>query len=152
MPNEELLDQLDQALADLRGTVADLTEEQAGQVGLDQWNVKNALAHIAGWHLEAARMFDRMSRGERPAPEGTDYSNPDEWNVRFVEARSGQSLIEALSDLDNTYQELRARVEAMPEDRLAEGKTARRIVMTTGIEHYRDHGDQIRKWRQSQGL
>lgn len=152
MANEQLLSELDQALADLKKSYEGLDEDQLSQVGLDQWNVKDLLAHITGWHYETSRMFDRMLRGERPTPEGVDYSDPDSWNAQFVEQRKGRTMTEVELDLDISYRELRERAEMMPEDRMTPGKTAYRLISDTNINHYRDHAAQIRQWRESAGL
>lgn len=151
MANEELLGRLDQAFSDLRGSYQGLSEEQLSQPTLDQWSVNDLLSHLAGWHEEMARMFDRMLRGERPTPEGADYSDPDAWNARFVEERRGRSWIEVTEDLATSYRELRARAESMPPDRLVPGKTAYRLIVDDTIGHYREHGDQIGQWRRSAG-
>ena len=152
MANDQLLRELDQGLADLKKTYEGADEDQLSQVALDQWSVKDVLAHITGWHYETSRMFDRMLRGERPTPEGVDYSNPDTWNAQFVEQRKGRSMTEVEMDLDTSYYELRSRAEMMPEDRMEPGKTGHRLLMDTNLNHYRDHANQIQQWRQSAGL
>lgn len=151
MTKQELLNELDAGLTDLKEAYSGLTEEQASEAGIDAWCVKDVLAHVSGWHYETSRMLDRMLRGQRPSPEGVDYSNVNDWNARFVEERKGRSLIEMIADLDTSYREFRSRAESLPEDRLQEGKTAYRMIKQDTIDHYREHGAQIREWRSAAG-
>ena len=44
--------------------------------------------------------------------------------------------------------------EALKEasDRFEEGRAAYRILFTTGIDHYKEHGPPIQEWRQREGI
>ena len=61
------------------------------------WSVVNLLQHMDGWLREMTPALQRLARGERPTPEGIDYSNFDAWNAKFVEVRGEQTMAEAIA-------------------------------------------------------
>ena len=146
---DELLQKLDEGFATFKQDIAGLSDEQMQKVWLDQWNTRDLLAHVAGWHREMSGALERMGRGERPAPEGVDYSDSDSWNAKFSSAKSATPPGEMLTELDASFQAFRAAAAALPEDRFEQGRTVDRMVHTTGINHYIEHGEQIREWRKT---
>jgi hypothetical protein len=146
---EELLKKLDDGYAAFKATFEGVSQDKAAQPFVDDWSLKEVLAHVAGWHIEMTGALGRMARGERPTPEGVDYSDSDDWNARFVAARGSAQYGDVLSELDESFTGFRAAVEALPEDRFEPGRTVDRIVHTSGINHYLEHVEQIREWRKS---
>ncbi|HXH21244.1 MAG TPA: maleylpyruvate isomerase N-terminal domain-containing protein, partial [Dehalococcoidia bacterium] len=104
-------------------------------------------SHVAGWHREMAGALERMGRGERPTPEGVDYSDADSWNAKFSSAAANTSPAAMLQELEASFQTFRSAAAALGEDRFEQGRTVDRIVHTTGVNHYLEHGEQIREWR-----
>ena len=83
--------------------------------------------------------LERIARGERPTPEGVDYSDADSWNARFVETwgqSSGEAVLEELRVSKDLFVEAARQV---PEEKFEEGRAAYRILTTTGTNHYREH-------------
>jgi hypothetical protein len=118
-------------------------------IWLDQWNTRDILAHVAGWHTEMGQALNRLGRGERPTPEGVDYSDNDVWNAKFAGAKQDVTPSQMAAQLEESFQKYRASAQALPEDRFEEGRTVDRIIHTSGINHYVEHGEQIREWRKS---
>ncbi|MPZ24154.1 MAG: ClbS/DfsB family four-helix bundle protein [Dehalococcoidia bacterium] len=147
MSKQAVLDELDQAYTELDQELSSLDEQAGNKAWFGEWNVKQILAHVSGWHREMTSSLERVARGERPTPEGVDYSDSDGWNARFAAELTAPSLGEARAQLETTHQGFRKALEGVDEDRFAEGKTAYRIAYATGTNHYREHGDAIRKWR-----
>src|SRR4029079_14347632 len=87
------------------------------------WNAKDILAHIAGWHETMTGAMERMARGEKPTPEGVDYSDADAWNARFAAAMRPQSAATVLASLRQSYAHYVRAARAIPDDRFGEGKT-----------------------------
>src|SRR2546422_3823925 len=83
MSRDDLLKQVDVGFDDLLASVDGLSDEQMTLVWFGDWGVRDILAHIAGWHREMSGTFERIARGERPVPEGVDYSAADAFNARF---------------------------------------------------------------------
>lgn len=149
---EELLAELDEAIAGLQATCRDLPEARKRVVMQGTWSVKDILVHIAGWHREMAGALTRIARGERAVPEGVDYSSFDAWNARFVEAARAAPVSEVDKELADSFAAFRQAVGALPENRLIAGRTADRIVHEAGMDHYRHHAAQIRAWRQREAI
>ena len=115
------------------------------------WSVRDILAHVAGWHREEIAMLERMARGERPVPESADYTDDDAWNARFVAKWRAASAGEVLAELKATKEAYVAAASWLPEERFEEGRTAHRLVQQGCTEHYREHTDEIRAWREREG-
>ncbi len=152
MSREELLKTLDVEFAGLLGAIEGLGDEQMTCVWFGDWSVRDILAHIAGWHREMVGAFQRIARGERPVPEGVDYSDTDAWNARFAAAQRNASPAAMVAELKASKEAFAAAARQVPEDRFEEGRAAYRILHTTGIDHYREHYPPIREWRERQRI
>lgn len=149
---QAIIEDLQGAYSELRSAVQGLNDEQALQPFLDgRWAAGDIVAHIVGWNSTVPEFLRRMARGERPVPEGQDYTNADAWNEKFTAEARGRSLSQLLRDLDATEPDFVAAVRALPDDRLEEGKTGYRLVKVATADHMRDHAAQIRQWRQQAG-
>jgi len=149
---EELLSRTEAEFKTLQEAIRGLDEAQLTRTMLGTWGVREILVHLAGWHREMTPVLERLARGEKPVPEGVSYDDADPWNARFVEAKRGVSVSAILTELEDSYRAFLAAARAVPEERYAPGKTAPRLVEANGPHHYREHGDQIRAWRQQEGI
>jgi hypothetical protein len=152
MARDDILKTLNSEFDSLLRSVEGLTDDQMTRVWYGDWGVRDILAHIAGWHREMTAAFERVARGERPVPEGVDYSNADPINARFAEAQRGADANGIVAELTASKEAFAAAARTVPEDRFQEGKTAYRMLHTTGIDHYREHEPAIREWRQREGI
>ena len=152
MSRDDILNTLDTEFDALLKTIDGLSDEQMTRVWFGEWGVRDILAHVAGWHREMTGAFERIARGERPVPEGVDYSNADPINARFAEAQRRADASGIMAELKASQEAFVAAARTVPEDRFEEGKTAHRILHTTGIDHYREHEPAIREWRQREGI
>lgn len=152
MGRDDVLRTLDSEFDALLQTVAGLGDEQMNRVWFGDWSLRDILAHIAGWHREMVGALERITRGERPVPEGVDYSDADSWNARFAEAALATAPAAMIGELKASKEAFVAAARNVPEDRFEEGKTAYRILHTTGIDHYREHTPPIQEWRQREGI
>lgn len=146
---DDVLKELDDGFAGFKTAVSGLSDAQMAQTMLGEWGVKDILAHVAGWHNEMAGALQRMGRGERPTPEGVDYSNADPWNAGFASAKKALAPGQMVQELDASFRTFREATAALPEDRFEPNRTVDRIVRTSGINHYTEHGTEIREWRKS---
>ena len=146
---DDLLKELDDERAAFTTCLAGLTDEQMTRVWLGSWSVKEVLAHVAGWQREMALALARIARGERPTPEGVDYSNNDVWNDQFVEKQKERSLAEQLVELDAAFTAYRAAAAAVPAERFEPGRTVDRMLHANAIDHFREHRAEIDAWRTS---
>src|SRR5215213_5130805 len=65
--------------------VQGLSEQQMTKPFLGTWSVREITGHIIGWQEQMTSGFERMARGERPTPEGVDWSDVQSWNDKFAE-------------------------------------------------------------------
>lgn len=152
MGKTELLAKLEDEFQALLGAVDGLTDEQMLTEWFGDWSVRDILGHVIGWHHEMDDVLERIARGERPVPEGVDYSDPDPWNARFAETWNQASPAAIVEELIASKELFVKAAKLVPEERFAEGKSAQRIVTTTGINHYREHAPQIAEWRKKEGI
>jgi uncharacterized protein DUF1706 len=144
---DEVLKELDQEYKTFKKHIEGLGDAQMMQTWLGEWNTRDVLAHVACWHREMGGALERIGRGERPTPEGVDYSDGDAWNAKFAGANSTTAPQPMLAELDDSFRFYRAAAVALPDERFEQGRTVDRIVHTSGINHYKEHGEQIREWR-----
>ncbi len=149
----ELLQQLDEAYGDFREAIAGLNERQFEMKWLDRrWGVREIAAHITGWLGQLGAGLERMSRGEKPQPEGTDWSDVDRWNSTFAGHARGKRHDRILHELEHALDSFKQSAMKLPEDRYAEGKTANRLFDAAGIGHFKLHTEMIREWRSHGGV
>jgi hypothetical protein len=149
---DQLIARLNEGFDSLLSAVQDLSDEQTTRVWFGDWGVREILGHIAGWHREMVDALQRIARGERPVPEGVDYTDADTWNAKFAQRASGRTAAEALEELRASKEAFTAAALTVPEDRFAEGRAAARIMETTGFGHYEEHLPPIREWREREGI
>jgi hypothetical protein len=154
---ESALQQLEQEAGNLQKALDGLTNEQMEQPFLDGWSVRDLMGHILGWQRESTMMLERMARGERPAPEGVDYSNQDEWNAKFAAAVAGVNPNTVIASWRQANGNFARAAQTMPDDRFkakddGTPSTATRIVEGNGYGHFREHIEHIEGWRKREGI
>jgi uncharacterized protein (TIGR03083 family) len=127
----------------LRALLDRLSEAQMSKPFMDGWSVRELLGHILGWHQQLALGLERMAQGQRPAPEGVDWSDVQGWNDRFAREAAGRAVPDLLGDLERETERFLRALEALPDDRFGEGKTVNRIAAGAGFEHFREHARDI---------
>ncbi len=140
----DVLNEVDSTLTRLSQVLKSVDEAHGtwdGAVGT--WSIVHILQHLAGWLDEMTPALERMARGERPTPEGVNYSTADDWNASFIEARGIQSLADARAAFETAHAIFRCAIEGVPADRFGENKTVNRLVGAVAIEHFEEHARQI---------
>jgi hypothetical protein len=146
---QDAIGQLEQAYGSFRGKIAGLPDDAWSEVWLGDWGLSQLLAHMAGWFHEMTAAIERVGKGERPTPPGTDYSNPDPWNAKFAATASpGKN---ELGIFDLRFKEYVAAANALPEDLYGQNdegrpKIGNRLLDTAGIHHFAEHGGQLDDW------
>ncbi len=156
MPNKETaIGALEQEYIAFRELIVGLPDDAYREVMLGTWDVDHLLAHMAGWYREMAGAFGRVARGERPAPEGVDYSNADAWNEKFA-ASPGHGTA-ALDDFDAAFHQYYAAAQVLPAelygDDPASGRPriGNRLLQGAGIGHFQEHRPEVEAWLASRG-
>jgi hypothetical protein len=152
MTRNSLLGALDTAFAELQQAMDGLTHQQKLQRWFGEWCVYDICSHIIGWHHEMDDALERIARGEKPVPEGVDYSDADAWNARFIETWVQSSGEAVLQELETSKGIFVTAARLVPEEKFEEGRAAFRILHTAAIDHYREHAKDILEWRQREGI
>jgi hypothetical protein len=151
-PKEQLLNEAAREYRAFHDALKGLNEEQMSEVWLGTWSIKEIVAHMSGWHREMGPALERLARGERPVAEGVSYDDVDAWNAKFSAPAVGAEVADLLLDLDRSHEYFMHMADRVPEERFQPGKTAWKIVDLNSGHHYREHGEQIRAWRESRGV
>lgn len=135
---------------EFRGPIERLDEKDFSEVWLGDWSLEHLLAHMAGWYREMTPAIQRAGRGERPTPEGVDYSDADGWNSKFAQqAKQGKA---ALKDFDAAYQAYLEAGKALPDNLFGtdpeRGRPliGNRLLQASGIGHFKEHQEQLDHW------
>jgi hypothetical protein len=152
MARDDLVAQVETAFGELQQSIDGLTSDQMLQEWYDGWTVRDILGHIIGWHQASEDILNRMARGERPVPDGIDYSDSDAWNARFAEAWRRASPESAVAELIASKKRFVEAAAVLPEERFEEGRTAHRVLIGNGVNHYHEHASAIREWRERSGI
>ena len=139
MNKTETLQQVNDGFAKLLASVEGLDERAMSERFYGDWAPKDILAHVAGWHEQMTAAMERLARGEKPTPEGVDYSDSDAWNARFAGAMRAQDSTTVVATLRQSFANYVRAAETIPDDRYGEGKTVNRILETSGYGHYNEH-------------
>jgi len=106
-------------------------------VGGDGWGVREVLAHIAGWEVEATQRLPQLMAG---AP-ARDY-DVDAFNVAAVAAHEGQSLHEVRASLERAYARLVNLLDGLDEAAFAPGGVAQEWI-TALTRHDHEHAHEL---------
>lgn len=148
---QRLLNDLDEAYREFLSAVEGLDEIEFETKWLDgQWGVREIVAHHTGWLGQLGGGLERMGRGERPTPEGVDWTDVQHWNDTFARHAMGKRRHEVLFELEQALQTFKEAGAKLPEERFGEGKTASRMFDLAGISHLRESAAMVRRWRQGQ--
>jgi hypothetical protein len=149
----DLVVELNAAHQDYLEAISGLEEPAFEEKWLDKrWGVREISAHIAGWLGQLGAGMERMSRGERPQPEGElPWTEVDKWNEVFARHAKGKRHQQILDELDHALDSFRQSAAKLPEERFEPGKTAVRMFDLAGIAHFREHVAVIRAWRGGRG-
>ena len=148
----DLLSGADAEFVKFKEAFTGLSEAQMSEVWCGTWSARDIAAHISGWHREMIPVLERITRGEKPIPDGVSYENVDAWNDKLAAAKKSWATADIFKEMDASHADFKRAAAAVPDDRVARGKTAHRIVDLNGRHHYQVHRDDIAAWRKSRGI
>lgn len=152
MKKTQLIEKLEQAWMDLTESFNGLSAEQLQQPGVvEDWSVKDILAHVTWWEEEALKHLPFILQGGRPPRYSVLYGGIDAFNAQMTEKKRALSLAEVLTELDRTHSRLVEYVHGVPEEQFTSETRFRRRLRLDTYSHYPIHSLAIRNWRQGQG-
>ena len=115
---QQLLDSIQRAYHEEIRFIAEAGDDELAREGApDDWAIKDIFAHIGSWKAIVAERLDLADR-DNPSPL---YALPlDEQNFQFYDEHAGQPWPEVRALIENGYRDLRAAVEALPDEYLSE--------------------------------
>jgi hypothetical protein len=144
----KLLQRLDAAWAMFTTSYAGLPDAQLLQPGVvEDWSVKDVLAHVTTWEQEALTHLPLILAGGRP-PRYAAQGGIDAFNARMAEQKRDLSLADVRRQLDDTHRRLVAFLQGVPADQLTGDTRARRRLRLDTYGHYPLHTAAIRAWRE----
>lgn len=146
---QTVIEQSRAAYQEFMEAVKGLDEQALTKPFLDEWSVREIGGHLIGWLEQMTTGLQRMARGERPSPEGVDWSDVQRWNGQFASGVAGRGVMELVHDLESRLEGLVAAVQALPDDRFGAGKTVNRMVDAAAIHHFKEHAEEISAARQA---
>jgi hypothetical protein len=149
MNRQQLLQRLDTAWIAFSASYAGLPDEQVVQPGVvDDWSVKDILAHVSIWEEEALTHLPHILAGGRPPRYSTTYGGIDAFNALMVERRRALSLAEVRAQLDHTHQRLIEYIRSVPDEHFTRETRFRRRLRFDTYSHYPIHTKAILGWRE----
>lgn len=160
MAKAEVLEQIREARGALLAAIEDLPDDvllRPHVVGF--WSIKDVLAHLTAWESELVTALSGVDNPSR-VPEIVQIEDFDEWNDEQYRISVRRPLADVLEDFNGVHKHLLKAVEDLDERTLEdarrfswmEGEPLWYLIAENGYWHEQEHADEIRKWREEQGL
>ena len=115
MDRKELLDQMVAGRQQFKTTLTHLTDaEMTAPLLLENWSVKDMLAHIAWWEMRVLVIYNASLKGEIPEPI-FDGGSIDELNARIYAEQHDRDLADVIQEEEQAYQSLLSLVQNAPD-------------------------------------
>ena len=148
MNREQLLNKLERAWTELNESYAGLPDSQLTKSGaVDNWSVKDILAHVTTWEEEALKYLPLIIESGRPPRYSAQYGGIDAFNALRTEQKRSLSLPEVLRQLEETHRQLVEYVRSVPEEQFTRETPFRHRLRLDTYSHYPQHAEAIREWR-----
>lgn len=149
MTTQELLIRMAASRTRLLAAIEGLTPDDMLQPGaVDDWSVKDVLAHIAAWQSRLVRLLFQLSRNQKAQ---TDRRTLDEINAEIYAQQKDRALDLVLADFHGVYEQVRLRVAQLDDQALRQRigqSTLEEIIRSDTDEHEDEHAAQLVAWRQ----
>lgn len=133
------LDEAETAWQRFQAAFAGLTEDDFERPGAEGiWSLKDTLAHINGWFVEANRWLDE-GLTDQPFPANFDF---DGYNARSVELRSAADPVAVIDELRELFAAWKGLVARIPAERFTIRLT-RHWTIRAMIHHFAEHAPAI---------
>jgi hypothetical protein len=157
MTKEKLIQEIHDERMRLEKTLEEVSELQMVMPGvMDDWTVKDFLAHITVWEQRMIAWLEQTLRNEVPEmlPPGLTWDDLDQWNEETYQKHRHQDLGEVLADFELSYKQSLEVVDNISEDDLIdperfpwrEGRPLWVMVAANTSWHYKEHEETISAW------
>ncbi len=142
---------LETVRAETLDAINGISEEKMTVAAFGSWSVKDVLCHLASWEQFAVPDLQRISRGHIPQLATLRLEEVDDWNAGLMRSRNLFPLPQAMFELEDSRRRVIDALNALPDGLFASGQLANVLVngLAEGEGH---HADDIREWRQKEGV
>src|SRR5256714_14534512 len=148
MDKQQLLKQLEKAWTTIEESYAGLSDSQLTEPGvMDNWSVKDILAHVTTWEEEALKYLPLILAGGKP-PRYIQSGGIDAFNAQMAEQKRGLTLSDVQRHLDETHRLLIDYLQSVPEEHFTRETRFRHRLRLDTYSHYLMHAKAIREWRE----
>jgi uncharacterized protein (TIGR03083 family) len=142
-----LLARIDESWDELQQSIEGLTDAQLTQPEtMDQWSIRDVLAHITTWEEETLKHLPTIMAGGR-SPRYATQGGIDAFNAMTMEQKRNLSLAEIRRQLYETHARLIEFIRSAPAEQLSGETRARRRLRWDTFHHYSEHARAICEWR-----
>jgi hypothetical protein len=147
---DRLIATLERRWDELIGSYDGLPEEALMEPGVvGEWSIKNVIAHVSIWEMEAIKHLPVIAAGNRPPRYSVTYGGIDAFNDQMMANMLSLTLEETLRQRDETHQQLVGYLRALPPGLLATNERFRRRLRLDTYGHYAIHAPDINAWREN---
>jgi len=155
MNKQQLLTALNDERAKFLKSIEGLSDEQMLEKGvIDDWNIKDMLAHIATCESEMVTFIAQLKQGKKPRT-NLMSGKVDEQNAEFYKNNKNRPLDRILADFHGVRKQTIKQVELLSEKELTDpkhsphtkGSALWEIIKGDSFGHEAEHREQIEKWR-----
>ena len=157
MSKSKLLQEIQGERQRLEKTLAMVNEEQMLIPGvIDEWTVKDILAHITVWEQRMVRWLGEAMSGEEAhmLPDGMTWDDLDDWNEKTYQEHLHRPVEQVLADYELSYPQALKAAKEVPEQDLIdpnrfdwrEGDPLWVMVAANTFWHYTEHEKSIKAW------
>jgi uncharacterized damage-inducible protein DinB len=161
MPKAEVLADLRAARERLLSAIEGLSDDdmlRVGAVGI--WSVKDVLAHLVSWEAELVTALARLPQSAGRPPQIVEIEDIDEWNAEQYRTNAPRPLAAVLEDFHGVHKHLLEAVAALDNRTLddnrrfswMEGEPLSYLILENAAWHEEEHAEDIRAWREQEGL
>ena len=161
MNKSELLAALQTSRASMLQALDGLSDSDMQQPGtVDQWSVKDVLAHLVRCEVELVTLLAQARQGTRPTYADFSPTKVDEVNAQWQRDDSARPLEKILADFHGVRKQTARRVETFTDDELTDPKRFDWLgdsplwkwIEGDSFGHETEHAAQILAWRKARNL
>jgi len=145
---DQVLLKLEKAWNAFCESYAGLRSEQMLLPGvMEDWSVKDLIAHVSWWEEEALKHLPHILQGKRPPRYSLLYGGIDAFNAQMTALKRTLTLEEVLHQAVETHRRLVNYLATVPDDVFAHETRFRRRLRLDTYGHYPIHTAAIWSWR-----
>ena len=161
MTQDEILDALEDQREAFLDAIDGLSDEQLEQPGVvGDWSVKDIMFHLTLWEAELIKLLWQAAQGVQPTTEHFSQTPVDELNASWSLQAHNRSLEQVIDDFAGVRKQTSRRLGAFKDKDLddpqrypwLENSPLWEWIAGDSFKHEAEHTDQIRQWREAQGI